>query len=144
MTGTGTGTGTGPGTATRVLVVEDDAALAALVKDILEDAGHAVTVLTPAAPATLQEAVRRLRPDCILLDGAGRGDYGSSWHDAAQLHTRARGVPVIMFSADGPSTTEARAGQSARSRAAAFAGILEKPFDLEQLLMLITEVTRPN
>ena len=73
--------------ATRVLVVEDDALLGAVVKDILEDDGLAVTVLAPASPAVLHDAVRRWEPACILLDGAGRttGARGATRHSCTAL-----------------------------------------------------------
>lgn|SRR3954454_3560280 len=126
--------------AAQVLVVEDNLEIAGLVKDILEEEGLAVALLTPAAPAALQAAVVRWQPDCILLDGAGRDDYGQSWHDAAWLHQRARSIPVIMFSVDVQATQEARAGTSTRSQAAAFAAILSKPFELDDLVAAVTGV----
>ena len=124
----------------QVLVVEDDAAIAALVKEILEEEGWAVTLLSPAAPAVLQATVVRLAPDCILLDGAGRAGYGQSWLDAAWLHQWARTIPVIMFSVDAHATHEARVGASTRSRVAAFAGVVEKPFEVDELVAAVTRV----
>ena len=123
--------GTPGASRTQALIVEDDPAIAALVKQLLEGAGWAVLVVSPMSPELLHTAVDRLEPACVLLDGAGRGEYGQSWLDAAWLHERARPVPVLMFSADGAAVGEVREGISARSRAAGFAGIIEKPFDLD-------------
>lgn len=44
---------------------------------------------------------------------------------------------VVMFTADTASTAEARAGESARSRAASFFAVLDKPFDLDELLATV-------
>jgi two-component system response regulator MprA len=128
--------------APHVLVIDDDPAIGATVKEILEDAGLAVTVLRPPPTAALCAAVARVAPDCVLLDGAGRGDYGPSWPAAAWLRARAHPVPVIMFSADRHATAEGRAGASARSRAAGFAAVLDKPFDLDALVALVRAVLR--
>jgi two-component system response regulator MprA len=129
--------------APHVLVIDDDPAIGAIVQEILEEEGLAVTLLRPPpAAAALRAAVARLEPDCVLLDGAGRGDYGPSWPAAAWLRARAQPVPVIMFSADRRATAEGRAGASARSQTAGFAAILDKPFDLDALVALVRAVLR--
>ena len=117
----------------RVLVIDDDLDVAEIARQVLEEEGWWVDVLTDVVTETIREAVDRFEPDCILLDGAGRGDYGQSWLDAAKLHARARPIPVIMFSASRHATDEAQAGVSARSVGAAFAAVLPKPFDLDVL-----------
>lgn len=130
---------------TQIPVVGGDARVAAVVKTILEDEGLAVARLTPASPAVLRDAVAHLEPASILLHGAGRGDSGQSWRDAAGLRRRARPIPVIMFpfsaSADARATYEARLGTSRRSQDAAVAAVLlEKPFDLDELVALVVGV----
>jgi CheY-like chemotaxis protein len=129
-------------TAGKVLIVEDDTVLGDLVHAILVDEGYTASVLGApllgrAAPDALRAAVGRLEPDCVLLDSGGRGAYDTSWAEAAWLHQRARPVPVVMFTADAGSTKEARASESARSRAAGFFAVLDKPFDLDELLATV-------
>ena len=118
---------------TQVLIIEDEPVIGALVKATLEEAGFSVMVLAPMSPDLLRIAVERLRPACILLDGSNHADYGQSWGDAAWLRAREQPVPVLMFSSDCNALTEAWIGTSERSRAAAFAGIVEQPFDLDVL-----------
>jgi hypothetical protein len=57
-----------------VPVIGDDRAVAGLVREILEEEGWRVAVLTDTTTEPVRAAVDRLEPDCILLDGAGRGD----------------------------------------------------------------------
>lgn len=127
-----------------VLVVEDDAAIAQLVQTVLTEEGLMVALLRSVSTEMLREWVDREVPGCVLLDGAGRGaGFGESWQDAAWLGARVPPVPVIMFSADWGASEEARACQSARSQAAAFAAVLDKPFDLDALVATVTRIVRP-
>jgi CheY-like chemotaxis protein len=127
----------------KVLIVEDDPVLGDLVHTILVDEGYTASVLGApllgrADPDALRAAVGRLEPDCVLLDSGGRGTMpDTSWVEAAWLHDRARAVPVIMFTVDGEATDEAREGRSARSRAAGFFAVLDKPFDLDELVATV-------
>jgi CheY-like chemotaxis protein len=116
-----------------VLVVENDRSIAELVVLLLTDAGYAAAVLPDAPPEAVLAAVDRLTPACVLLDGGGWRGYDASWEVAAALRGRARPVPAVMFTVDDDATREARAGTSARSRAAGFAAVLPKPFDLDEL-----------
>ena len=117
-----------------VLVVEDDQALASMLGDALANEGYAVSLLDLLDPDAVRAAVGRVEPDCVLLDGEGIRGYGESWDTAAALRARARPVPVVMLTANGPAVEEAREGTSDRSRAAAFAGAIGKPFVLDALL----------
>jgi DNA-binding response OmpR family regulator len=120
-----------------VLVVDDSREIGELVRDILEEEGLTVAILTRAPSAAIRAAVQRLEPDCVLLDGATSLAYGQSWLDAAWLHARARSVPVIMFSADVRATDEGRLGESARSQGAGFATVLSKPFECYDLVAAV-------
>ena len=123
----------------KVLIVEDDPVLGDLVHAILVDEGYTASVLGApllgrSDPEALRAAVGRLEPDCVLLDSGGRGADDAAWAESAWLHDRARPVPVVMFTADSAATEEARAGVSARSQAASYFAVLDKPFDLDELL----------
>jgi DNA-binding response OmpR family regulator len=124
-------------TPTRMLIVDDDAGIAALVDEIFTDEGYAVTTMRDRDLESVRAAVVRLRPDCVLLDGGGRGDYGDSWTDAAWMTEQIHAVPVIMFSADRLATDEAASNASVRSQAAGFAAVVQKPFDLDELIRLV-------
>src|SRR5687768_14218770 len=124
-----------------VILVEDDAAVVALLKAILREEGYRLTVLTHPTEDTLRATVGQVEPEVVLLDGAGSGQYGRSWLDAAWLHERSRSVPVVMFSADARATAEAELLETPRSRDAHFFHILRKPFDLDGLLDVLERAT---
>jgi CheY-like chemotaxis protein len=120
-----------------VLLVEDDADIAELVDELLTSEGYAVEQLRDRKIGSVQAAVARLRPDCVLLDGDVPGSYGTSWDEAAWMTAQDAAVPVIMFSADAGATREAQMNGSERSLAAGFAMVVSKPFDIDDLLRAI-------
>ena len=121
-----------------VLIVDDDRDIGDLVRAILTDEGFSVSLLHHQQQDTLRIAVNQLEPDCILLDGASPGEYGSSWEDAAWIANRDRAIPVIMFTAHQAALDEADTMESERSRDARFSGILPKPFDLDRLVSVVS------
>ena len=120
-----------------VLVAEDDPALALVVRMLLENEGYAVAVLAHVTSDEIRAGVGRLEPDCILLDGAGSGNYEPSWLEAVWAHERSRPVPVVMFTAGDAAVQEARAGETARSRA--IYAVAHKPLDFDTFLDTIEE-----
>lgn len=122
--------------AQKVLIVEDDLTVSELVADVLTDAGY--RSLAIADHALIAETVERWRPRCVLLDGElTRAGESRSWHDAAAIRRAHPGLPVVLFTGDATVATEARAARSYRSRAAGFAGIIGKPFVIEELLATV-------
>jgi DNA-binding response OmpR family regulator len=129
----------------RVLIIDNDHDIAALVRAALHDEGYEATVLTDLSAAAIADAVGAIEPDAVLLDGAGGGStYGRSWEEAARLAKREPRVPVVMFTAHKADLAEARAGQTERSAAAEFAAILPKPFDLDELLAAVGQAISPG
>lgn len=122
--------------AQNVLVVEDDVALSKLVGGLLTQAGyHPVTITDHAL---IGAAVGRWNPRCVILDGEVRSTGQSrTWEDAASIRRAHPSLPVVMFTADGAALAEAEAGTSRRSRAAGFAGIVSKPFVVEEFLATV-------
>lgn len=121
----------------RVLLVDDDADVADVVVAILTDEDYLVDVLADTSHASVMTAAGMQEPDCILLDGSHGAEYGSSWAEAAYLGSRARPIPTIMFSAHTGDVKEAQAAESERARAADFAAVLQKPFNLDDLLTAV-------
>ena len=119
-----------------VLVVEDDATLSEMVGGLLTQAGyHPVAI---ADHSLIGSAVGRWNPRCVILDGEVRTTGRSrTWADAAAIRRAHPTLPVVMFTADGAAVAEAEAGTSRRSRAAGFAGIVSKPFVVEEFLATI-------
>lgn len=125
----------------RVLVIDDDSDVDQVVRAVLTDAGYEVSVLTEMLPDAIASVVGRFEPDAILLDGESAGGYGSSWKQASAIAKRERPIPVLMFSARQDDLAEARAHESARSRDAQFAGVVTKPFELDELLETVAGAT---
>jgi len=121
----------------RILIV-DDAEIADLVEELLTDEGYLVTITQGRDEESVRAAAERFRPDCVLLDGDIPGNYGELWADAAWMAARPIPVPVIMFSADRQATGEAWDDESERARAAHFSSVLPKPFDLDEMLRVVT------
>jgi CheY-like chemotaxis protein len=119
-----------------VLVVEDDVALSKLVGGLLDEAGY--RPITIADHSLIGAAVERWQPRLVILDGEVRTTgEGRSWEDAVAIRRAHPDLPVVMFSADSDDLAEARAGTTERSRAASFAGIVGKPFVVEEFLATV-------
>lgn len=119
-----------------VLLVEDDPAVSRLVVGLLGEAGY--RPVTIPDHDRIAAAVDRWQPTCVLIDGALLPTgQGRSWNDAIAIRRAHPDLPVLMFTADAAATAEARAGSSARSRAAGFAGVIGKPFSAEEFLATV-------
>ena len=126
-------------TSNNVLVVEDDVALSKLVGGLLDEAGFSPVTITDHA--LIGAAVDRWQPRVVILDGEIRSNgEGRSWEDAVAIRRAHPDLPVLMFSGDTDDVAEARAGTSERSRAASFAGIVGKPFVIEEFLATVKSV----
>jgi DNA-binding response OmpR family regulator len=125
--------------ARHVLVVDNDPSITELVTAILSDEGYEVTAIHEGDRVSVSEAVGRFEPDCILLDSADGPDFAGSWRETAYLSRRGRSVPTVMFTAGSDAVREAQDGSSPRAAEANFAGILPKPFRLDELLDVVAE-----
>jgi DNA-binding NtrC family response regulator len=124
------------------LVVDDDHDTADLMQAVLTDEGYAPSVIYDTDSKSVREAVGRLTPDCVLLDSskADASQYGESWQIAARLAAGERNIPVIMMTGHVADADEAVAGTSKRARAADFAAVIRKPFDLDEFLTTLSDV----
>lgn len=125
----------------RVLLVDNDEDVTALVTAILTDEGYSVTTLNTTDHGSVAAAVGRVEPDCILLDSADGPAFGGSWREAAYLSRRDRAVPSVMFTAHASAVAEARERASERAQEADFAAIVAKPFSLDELLDAVATAT---
>ncbi len=119
---------------TRVLVVEDEAAIAELVAMNLRHASFEVEIAETAGAA--QSAVDRVLPDLVLLDWMLPG--GSGLHLARQWRAdaRTRDLPIIMLTARAEEVDKI-AGLDAGAD-----DYLVKPFSTNELLARIRAVLR--
>ena len=124
-----------------VLCVDADRDIAEIVEAVLSDEGYVVSCLYLGDDDVLQRTIGQLEPDCVLLDGGSPFDYDQSWREAAALTMRHRRIPVVMFTAHAQAVAEARDGESARSKAADFVEIVNKPFHLDELIAAVANAT---
>jgi FixJ family two-component response regulator len=130
-----------PDAAPTVLCVDDDRDIAEIVQAVLTDEGYATSCLYSLDDDALLRTVGKLEPDCVLLDSASSGGYEEGWAEAAALHLRRRKIPVVMFTAHTADVAEAREATSPRAKAADFAAVLEKPFNLDDLIAAVASAT---
>lgn len=115
----------------RILVVEDEAVVAAAVQTCLENLGHQVA----ASAASGEEAVRKavaLDPDLVLMDIRLKGKMDGI--EAAERIHRSLRIPVIYLTAHSDDETLLRA------RVTDPYGYVLKPFD-EKTLKAVIEMT---
>lgn len=112
-------------TAGRVLVVDDDSALRESVAQVLEDEGYTVDRATDGVAAMAY--VAKNRPDLILLDVLMPNMNGRQVLEKLRGNQDTANIPILVMSA--VSGIEAN-----RSVAQDAADVVEKPFDLEELL----------
>ena len=111
----------------RVLVVDDDREIRALVVEVLRDAGLSVTTAADGNEALVEAA--RVDPDVVILDKLMPGMDGTEF--AREYRATDRPAPIIAFCA-------ARdAAEWAESIAAV--GFIGKPFDVKDLERMVLE-----
>jgi signal transduction histidine kinase len=116
-----------------VLLVEDEPTLSKLVGSLLDESGY--EHISIADHRQIAKAIVRWQPKCVILDGdPGSRGHELSWADAAAIRRANPELPVLMFTADPRALAEARAGTTARSKAAGYAGVIDKPFLIVEFL----------
>jgi signal transduction histidine kinase len=116
-----------------VLLVEDEPTVSKIVGKLLDEAGYEHVSI--ADHNQIAAAIIRWKPRCIILDSEpGSAGHERSWADAAAIRRAHPDLPVLMFTADPSSTAEARVGTTARSKAAGYAGVIDKPLLVVEFL----------
>ncbi len=119
---------------TRVLVVEDETAIAELVALNLRHSGFEVMLVASADDA--QAAVDRVLPDLVLLDWMLPGQTGLQLAQRWRTQARTRELPIIMLTARHAEVDKV-AGLDAGAD-----DYLTKPFSPKELLARIRAVLR--
>lgn len=119
------------GTRRRVLVVEDDRLISALLRGNLEHCGYEVDV-SGSAMAALQSIRDRL-PDLLILDVVLPGTSGYTLCRKLKSDPQTSQVAILMVSSSGSPEAAAEAGADA---------FLTKPFDIRKLLQIVYDLLR--
>jgi DNA-binding response OmpR family regulator len=120
----------------RVLLVEDDAGVQHLLRDLLESEGY--RVLSSAFPLDPID-VSQLRPALVVLDLWFDGlASGWDWLESMRVTPGARDIPVLICTADASVVT----AQTHRLSDLG-ANVLLKPFDLDDLLARVAAACGP-
>lgn len=116
-----------------ILIIEDDLRIAALVAEVLREAGYAVHVVPDLNAARLFGSEGG-RPTAIISDlvVAGAGDPA---HLSADIERIFPGVPLTLMTGV-PPNRRAQLGVT-------HARVLEKPFELSALLGTVLEMAGP-
>lgn len=113
-----------PVTPARILVVEDDINVAAVMEARLESFGYTVCEIAPSGPKAI-EAARRHQPDLILMDILLEGDMNGV--EAAETISATSDVPIIFITCLSDPAVLDRAIRTNPS------GYLVKPYDNAEL-----------
>ncbi len=118
----------------RIVVVEDESAIAELIAINLRHAGHEVT-LAPSAESAQRE-VDAMLPDLVVLDWMLPGQSGLQLARQWRASARTRELPIIMLTARGEEADKV-AGLDAGAD-----DYLAKPFSTNELMARIRAVLR--
>jgi two-component system phosphate regulon response regulator PhoB len=118
----------------KILVVEDEPAIQALISVNLKRAGHEVIAALDAESA--RRHVDEALPDLILLDWMLPGSSGLDFARRLRGEARTRDVPIIMLTARGEETDKVQ-GLTAGAD-----DYVTKPFSPKELLARIQAVLR--
>jgi CheY-like chemotaxis protein len=113
-----------PGASRLILVAENNVAVAHVLAALLEGEGYGVLIALTLALAT--SVVRTLPLDLVIADSFAP-TAAAALRLLAELRDLARPAPVLLF-------TGHRDVPEAAARAAGYAGLLPKPFDIDELL----------
>lgn len=120
---------------TRVLLVEDDRSIAAVIGEALREEGHEVTTCAEVSRRDALLAAGRydvMLTDVVLADGDGLADLTIVRQYAPEM-------PIIVLSAQNTLDTAVRASESDAFE------YFPKPFDLDELVRAVGQaVTRPS
>ena len=117
--------------APRVLIVDDDASIRAICREVLELGGYQVRD-AGSATAALYEA-RRFRPDMIVLDVLMPGIDGYRCAEMIRGDTAIGMAPIMFLSARGDVADKVRAFRSGAE------DYMVKPFDAAELLARVAK-----
>jgi len=120
----------------RILVVEDESAIAELVAINLRHAGHEVTLAADAAQAQFE--VDAVLPDLVVLDWMLPGQSGLALARQWRTAARTRAMPIIML------TARAEESDKIVGLDAGADDYVAKPFSTQELMARVRALLRRN
>src|SRR5262245_13436827 len=126
----------------RVLVIEDDRQMRALIRQMLERVGHEVVEASDGA--TGLRLFGACATDLVVVDLFMPEQGG--WATIRALHRTAPGLPIVVVSGGGALEGLRRGtpGTLAAARHLAGVRVLRKPFTWEALTTAVAELLRPD
>jgi two-component system phosphate regulon response regulator PhoB len=118
----------------RVLVVEDEPAIAELIAVNLRHSGFAPTVVFDGAAA--QREIDAVLPDVVLLDWMLPGQSGAELARQWRKQTRTKSVPIILITARSDESDKVQGLDAGAD------DYITKPFSTQELLARIRAVLR--
>lgn len=115
----------------QVLVVDDEASIRQVIRDILRDEGYSVILATGGH--NMMKILETEHPDLVLLDVMMPDGDGPAAFQAMQSQPGLRDIPVVMMST----------GAARRQLTMHAVDFLEKPFDLDHLLEAVISTIGP-
>jgi DNA-binding response OmpR family regulator len=111
----------------KILVVDDDQGIIEVIKIILEDSGY--EVVTTSDGTAVQQIVRRILPDAVLLDLWMSGLDGHYVCKQLKKMNKTKNIPIIVVSAlnDGEQ----------KAKLAGADDFLSKPFNINDLVAIV-------
>jgi len=117
-----------------LLAVDDDSSVLGLLHDIFTDAGYCVTT-RPAGPSTAE--VEQLAPDLVVINHRLQGETGLTISQRLAADPLTAHIPAVLCTADYRFVDQVNS-----DAAAAGICVVRKPFDLDELLMVVTGALR--
>jgi DNA-binding response OmpR family regulator len=117
----------------RVMVVEDDFAVRAMISEVLGERGFCAA--GAASPRQAQGIFEEFKPHVVIIGSDGHGTFEHGWQLVATFRQQMPGIPLIMISTS--DTAVAEVGVTDRGRL--FDAALLKPFRICELVAQIEQ-----
>jgi len=118
----------------KILVIDDDVTMTELLKTLLKIEGHTPTAVNDSTKAV--EIAGSVKPDLITLDLMMPGLTGFDLCELLHRDPRFANTPILIISAKDDSESKQRTFRAGAK------DYLTKPFDADELMQKIQQLTR--
>lgn len=117
----------------RVLIIDDDFEIIAIITEILKVEGH--EVFSAGEPVEGMNTARKVKPDLMILDYHMPGNTGSHLYESFRRNNATKTTPILFMSGEAdPAQIMAEISDTEGSR------FLPKPVKLEEFRRTIREM----